>query len=126
MRTFIKNYIDAKKRQKLEETGEEGFSLIELIIVVVILGVLVAIAIPVFGSIQATAEENATKAVAASAATQWTAQLANSEAPTAYKSGDAKITLAGQPAAGAAINSVCAVATYDRTTDYVARSGPGC
>ncbi len=58
MRTF-KNYIDAAKRRKLEETGEEGFSLIELIIVVVILGILVAIAIPLFGNIQAQAQTNA-------------------------------------------------------------------
>ena len=55
MRTF-KNYMDAAKRRKLEETGEEGFSLIELIIVVVILGILVAIAIPLFVNIQAQAQ----------------------------------------------------------------------
>ena len=68
--------MDAQKRRKLEETGEEGFSLIELIIVVVILGILVAIAIPIFANIQATARLNAVKAVAANAATQWTAGLA--------------------------------------------------
>ncbi|MFK4835083.1 prepilin-type N-terminal cleavage/methylation domain-containing protein [Microbacterium sp. ZW T2_14] len=126
MRAFIKNYIEAEKARREEEGREAGFSLIELIVVVVILGVLVAIAIPVFGSIQATAEENATKAVAASAATQWTAQLANNEPVTPYKTGDAKITLTGQPATGAAISSVCAVATFDRATDYSASSGPAC
>lgn len=123
MRATIKNYLDAAKKRR-EEDGEAGFSLIELIVVVAILGILVAIAIPVFGSIQDTAKDNSAKTVAASAATQWTAQLANGEAPTAYKTGDAKITVSGMPAAGAALNSVCASAQYETRTAQT--SGPGC
>jgi prepilin-type N-terminal cleavage/methylation domain-containing protein len=78
MRTF-KNYMDAAKRRKLEETGEEGFSLIELIIVVVILGILVAIAIPLFGNIQQTAQQNALSAAAANAATAVAAAIGDSD-----------------------------------------------
>jgi type IV pilus assembly protein PilA len=76
MRTFIKNYIDAKKRQKLEESGEEGFSLIELIVVIVIIGILVAIAIPVFLNIQSTARQSAVEAAATNGATAVSAAIA--------------------------------------------------
>ncbi len=109
MRTF-KNYMDGAKRRKLEETGEEGFSLIELIIVVVILGILVAIAIPLFANIQAQAQTNALKAAAANGATAaaaalaqtgGTPALANAAAVTA---GDPPITVALTPQSPATID----------------------
>lgn len=45
----------------LEDRNNKGFSLMELIIVIVVLGTLAAVAVPVYGSIQETAEENVIK-----------------------------------------------------------------
>lgn len=80
MRATIKNYIEAVQKRRQEE-GEEGFSLIELIVVVAILGILVAIAIPVFTSIQGTAQDNALKAAAANGASVVAAAIANGDTP---------------------------------------------
>lgn len=126
MRTFIKNYIDAKKRQKLEETGEEGFSLIELIIVVVILGILVAVAIPIFANIQTSAENNALEAAAANGATAVAAAIATGEDVTAAAesggSGDISTENTGSTTDVAA---VCVTATgFGRSAS--AGTAPGC
>ncbi|MEV4688017.1 type II secretion system protein [Microbacterium sp. LWH3-1.2] len=114
MRATIKNYIDAAKRRR-EEEGEEGFSLIELIIVVVILGILVAIAIPVFASIQGNAEDNALRAAAANGATAGASEIANGATDEDVISG-AAATAGDAPdiavsSVGTTLDDLCATAT---------------
>lgn len=133
MRAFIKNNIKAEKARR-EEEGEKGFSLIELIVVVVILGILVAVAIPIVANIQATARLNAVKAAAANAATQWTAGLASNPAEVkAYTTNDATLVIGGQPAStSVAVEDVCATASSTQITTGLGsaatpvKAGPGC
>ena len=100
MRATLKRYFDALIARR-EEGKDEGFSLVELIVVVAILGILVAIAIPAFNGIQDTAQKNALKAAAANGATVVASALAQNQAVpslASLQSGDiTAVTVQGTP-----------------------------
>ena len=124
-------YIAALRRRK--ENGDAGFSLIELIVVVVILGVLAAIAVPVFLGLQGQAENSADETLAANGASQAAADFARGITPDDasldnLETDDVTLAIAVGPgaAAGAAltIETYCVSATRDGAVS--ATSGPGC
>ena len=53
--TILENYLKSKKVQKVlsSKPGEEGFSLVELVVVIAVLAILSAVAIPAFVGVQA-------------------------------------------------------------------------
>ena len=59
--TIIENYLKSKRVQKALTTkpGEEGFSLVELVIVIAVLAILSAVAIPAFNNVQDNAKASA-------------------------------------------------------------------
>ena len=59
--TTFENYLKSKRVQKALTTkpGEEGFSLVELVVVIAVLAILSAVAIPAFNNVQDNAKASA-------------------------------------------------------------------
>ena len=61
--TILENYLQSKKVQNTLQAkpGDEGFSLVELVVVIAVLAILSAVAIPAFVGVQANARASAVK-----------------------------------------------------------------
>lgn len=107
------NYILAKKLQKLSKKKKNGFTMIELMVVVAIVGVLAAVALPAFTSAQNRADDSAAAATVTNAARECSLSLILNGDATDYTADNFEVD-------GSAVSGTCEA---DTTLSATSASG---